>query len=161
MKFICACAILMSVGIALNYALNYFFKNRLMQTNKRLEPLADDHLSKQMEDEVQQELGNLKKAMGECMRFIEERTRLLQEKEEALEALIGQVDERIADLQKLKHDVSQVPDVEGEVAETLGHSHKVYELYKQGMDAARIAQHLGIGRGEVELRLGLLQRIKN
>ena len=88
---------------------------------------------------------------------------IVEQKNEELNEVIKSADERIADMRELfesndKNKVVDFPSVG--ISQNVVHSKKseIEELYNEGYSVSDIAKELGIGKGEIELMLGITER---
>jgi|GEM_PF-3308891 len=153
------------------------FRHRESAPKKETLPVsAEVLLSPEVKNELDHEVQSIQQAMGELLEQVNRKVKHLDEKEAQLMSLVQQAEVRMKELTGLLQRVSveqkavslrapadelfldvvseaeQLPLVEAD------HDQKISELTRQGMSLVEIAKTLGVGTGEVSLRLGLLQR---
>jgi hypothetical protein len=158
MQYVAAFIILMSLGLGVNYLMMNFVRNRLNAKNKT-EP-EEDPLSRQMKEEIDAETEGLKNAIRDLLVDIETKAQDLDRRETQLNELVRCADERIKELAQLKCEPADRADCESVKSDRQQDFRKVYELHQKGLNAKDIARNLGIGVGEVELKLGLLSKVR-
>lgn len=157
MKYLLMFIGLMILGLGVNYLISHFLKSRLQALKKKEFNPEDDPLILEMKSGIDKEMESLKLVIKELMTEIQLKFQELEKRENILNNLISLADERIEKLSKISEVFPQ---------DTLSLNNqmafcRIYELYKQGMDRREIAKSLGIGIGEVDLRLGLLNKVSN
>ncbi len=88
---------------------------------------------------------------------------LIGNRTEELNSAIKTVDERLAECRSLFEQTKQENIVEfpsGNISDLVTHSRKdeIKELYNRGLSVSEIAKELNVGKGEIELMLGITER---
>lgn len=88
---------------------------------------------------------------------------IVDQKNTELNEVIKSVDERIAEVREIfeakeKEKVVEFPSIG--LSQAVAHSKKneIEELYNEGYSVSDIARELGVGKGEIELMLGITER---
>ncbi len=149
-------ALIMVTGAALSViclVMRLFKIRPINKEGNQINP-EDDSLFLEIKEDLDKEIEVLKLTAEELLNEIDIKFRSLKEKEIHLDKLIKLADERIEELSR-KDNMKSCDDFQLNEG-----SHRIYELHQKGMKSVEIARNMGIGVGEVELRIGLLDRIR-
>lgn len=174
----CIAAILGMLGtLVVTLCVYGMFRHKESAPKKEPIPVSPEVLlSAEVKNELEHEVQSIQQVMGELLEQVHRKVKHLDEKEAQLMSLVQQADVRMKELTDLLQRVSaeqkavslkstadelfldiasapeQLPMAEPD------HDQKIFELTQQGLSLVEIAKTLGVGTGEVSLRLGLLQR---
>ncbi len=157
MKYVAAFIFLTGIGLGVNYLMINFFRSRFRANNNNGQ--SEEALPADIKEDIQKQSETLKAAVTELLADIQSKSDMLAQREASLNELLKLVDER---LDELSRAAETVPEPSGFAFGSGNQSsfRKVFELHQQGLAAHDIARNLGIGVGEVELRLGILNRAR-
>jgi hypothetical protein len=167
-------------SLAVTFCVYWMVRHRESAPKKDLIPVSPEVLlSAEVKNELEHEVQSIQQVMGELLEQVHRKVRHLDAKEAQLMSLVQQAEVRMKELTDLLQRVSleqkeaslkktadelfldAVSEAEPLPMGGAAHDQKIFELTQQGMSLVEIAKTLGVGTGEVSLRLGLLQRRTN
>lgn len=158
MQYVAAFIFLVGLGMGVNYLMMGYMRSRL---KAKANPSVDEEsLPAEFREEISAQVQNLKQTVQELMDGIDEKSRQLDERQERLNQLLQLVDERLAQVSAVAPALEST-DREHVKSGNQNNFQKVFELHRQGLRSTDIARNLRIGVGEVELRLGILSKVKS
>jgi len=149
-----AFVVLVAVGLGINHLMLRLFRRKHVVGD--IAESQDDLLTVETKEALAKDAQDLRAAVSDLTGHITARLRELEAKEAQLKVLIASIDERLAKFAVMQEEKQSV--AEAAVCGSARDTYKIADLYQQGMNTTEIARSLGLGIGEVELRLGFMNK---